>query len=209
LSAESVIMLLLELSTQNFVPLGGADPESSLRPVISLEILIDKPIITIFVAKIHIKMKSKEMKPYMINDYLKYWRVIRRYYLEKYGLSTEDLDVLLFIKTEGFFSTRKWKEYKQIISWEKYRLDRLVKDGWIDQHRKNFKTTSSLYRISMKGLRVTMSIYSKLNGEEMPTSPSTNPIFRKKVGFMTRQYREAILNMNLWIKEQRQRRAPE
>ena len=146
--------------------------------------LIESPTIVIFVAKIHIKMKSKEMKPYMANDFLKYWRVIRRYCLEKYGLSTEDLDVLLFIKSEGLFNTRRWKEYKKIISWEKHRLERLVADGWIDQHRKHHKTTSSLYRISMKGLRVTMSIYSKLNGEE-------------------------ILNMNNWTKEQRRRRAPE
>jgi hypothetical protein len=203
----SVTIWLVELSTQYFSPTGSTAPV--VRPVISFDMLIESPTIVIFVAKIHIKMKSKEMKPYMANDFLKYWRVIRRYCLEKYGLSTEDLDVLLFIKSEGLFNTRRWKEYKKIISWEKHRLERLVADGWIDQHRKHHKTTSSLYRISMKGLRVTMSIYSKLNGEEMPTSPSTNPIFLKKVGFMTKQYREAILNMNNWTKEQRRRRAPE
>lgn len=181
----------------------GPAPAPEVLPVKSFAILIDNPVIAIFVAKIHIKMESNRMQPYMVDDYLKWWRVIRRYCKVKYKLSEEDLDILLFLKTEGFFSLTDWEGYRQIVRWERGRFERMVKDGWVDCHRKHTKYVSSKYRISMKGLRVTMMIYDKLNGNRGPTSPSTNPLFKQKVSFTNRQYRQAMLNMNEWIDEQK------
>ena len=37
-------------------------------------------------------------------NYLKYWRVVRYYIKKKYNLTTAELEVLLFLKTEGRFS---------------------------------------------------------------------------------------------------------
>ena len=37
------------------------------------------------------------------NDYLKFWRVIRYYMKAKHGLSQVDLDILLFLYSEGYF----------------------------------------------------------------------------------------------------------
>ena len=42
-------------------------------------------------------MKSK------VNDCLKYWRVIRYFIKQKYGLTTADLDMLLFYTAKIFF----------------------------------------------------------------------------------------------------------
>ena len=42
----------------------------------------------------------------MNNDYLKYWRVIRYFIKAKYGLSQAELDVILFLKSEGYYDTR-------------------------------------------------------------------------------------------------------
>ena len=53
-------------------------------------------------------MKSK------VNDCLKYWRVIRYFIKQKYGLTTADLDMLLFLYSEDIFSKEKFEEFFSI-----------------------------------------------------------------------------------------------
>jgi len=144
----------------------------------------------------------------MQNDYLKYWRVIRQYVKIKYGLTQSDLDLILFLNSEGYFNKDKFQEFDRILSWDVQRFDRLLRDGWIEVFRKRQGKIKGLYTLSYKAKRVATSIYKKLNGEEMPTSPSQNPMFLKNVSYTDRRYREAIINMNKFIKQQ-QHHAPE
>ena len=144
----------------------------------------------------------------MQNDYLKYWRVIRQYVKVKYGLTQSDLDVILFLNSEGYFNKDKFEEFDRILSWDVQRFDRLLRDGWIEVFRKRQGKIKGLYTLSYKSKRVATSIYKKLNGEEMPTSPSQNPMFLKNVSYTDRRDREAIINMNEFIKQQ-QHHAPE
>jgi len=144
----------------------------------------------------------------MQNDYLKYWRVIRQYVKVKYGLTQSDLDVILFLNSEGYFNKDKFEEFDRILSWDVQRFDRLLRDGWIEVFRKRQGKIKGLYTLSYKAKRVATSVYKKLNGEEMPTSPSQNPMFLKNVSYTDRRYREAIINMNEFIKQQ-QHLAPE
>lgn len=144
----------------------------------------------------------------MQNDYLKYWRVIRQYVKVKYGLTQSDLDVILFLNSEGYFNKDKFEEFDRILSWDVQRFDRLLRDGWIEVFRKRQGRIKGLYTLSYKAKRVATSVYKKLNGEEMPTSPSQNPMFLKNVSYTDRRYREAIINMNEFIKQQ-QHLAPE
>ena len=144
----------------------------------------------------------------MQNDYLKYWRVIRQYVKIKYGLTQSDLDLILFLNSEGYFNKDKFQEFDRILSWDVQRFDRLLRDGWIEVFRKRQGKIKGLYTLSYKAKRVVTSIYKKLNGEEMPTSPSQNPMFLKNVSYTDRRYREAIINMNKFIKQQ-QHHAPE
>ena len=144
----------------------------------------------------------------MQNDYLKYWRVIRQYVKVKYGLTQSDLDVILFLNSEGYFNKDKFDEFDRILSWDVQRFDRLLRDGWIEVFRKRQGKIKGLYTLSYKAKRIATSVYKKLNGEEMPTSPSQNPMFLKNVSYTDRRYREAIINMNKFIKQQ-QHHAPE
>jgi len=43
----------------------------------------------------------------------------------------------------------------------------------------------------------------KLSGEEIPESPSTNPIFLKNVSYTDKVYRNMIIEMNKFIRQQR------
>lgn len=139
------------------------------------------------------------------NDYLKYWRVIRYFIKAKYGLNQSDLDVLLFLYSEKYFNKDKFEEFDALLSWDKERFNRLLRDDWISRFRPyNPKTKQkALYEISYKGKRVIGSMYKKLNGEEIPMSQSNNTLFAKNVSYSDRKYQEFIKEMNAFVKQQR------
>lgn len=139
----------------------------------------------------------------MKSDYLKYWRVVRQFIKYKHGLSQSDLDILLFLKSEEYFSKDKFKEFDDLISWERNRFERLRQDGWIEVFRKRMGKRKALYQLSQKSKRVTTSIYKYLNGKEIPTSNDGNPMFLRNVSYTDKVYRNFIIKMNAFIKQQR------
>jgi len=89
----------------------------------------------------------------MNEDYLKYWRVVRYFIKAKYGLTQADLDMLLFLKSEGYFDKAKFDEFDNLMSWDKDRFKLLLRDGWIQVFRKRNGPTKTVYMfpISVKG----------------------------------------------------------
>lgn len=141
-----------------------------------------------------------KIKPH---DYLKYWKVIRQYIKAKHGLNQSDLDVLLFLYSEVYFSKQKFKEFANIVSWDSRRFTRLLSENWICVFRKRAGVKKTLYQLSPNGERVIESMYKKLNGEEIPVSPSSNPMFLKNVKYTDKVYRNMIIEMNAFIRQQR------
>jgi DNA-binding MarR family transcriptional regulator len=136
-------------------------------------------------------------------DYLKYWRVVRYFVKAKYGLKQSELDVLLFLHSEKYFSKDKFDEFNELIAWDKKRFNHLLRDGWISVFRKKQGQRKVVYEISPKGRRVISLIYRKLNGEMLPESPTSNPLFKKGRPFMDKVYRNYIKEMNAFIRQQR------
>ena len=60
-----------------------------------------------------------------------------------------------------------------------------------------------MYKVSYKGARMIESFYKKLAGEEIPESPSSNPLFLKNVKYTDKVYRNMIKEMNSFIRQQR------
>jgi DNA-binding MarR family transcriptional regulator len=139
----------------------------------------------------------------MENDYLKYWRVVKYYVKAKYGLTQAELEMLLFLKSEGYFDKDKFKEFDALISWNVNRFDKLRRDGWIEVFRRRDGKRKALYQLSMKSKRVIDLVYKKLNGEELPMSDSHNPMFRGNATYSGKVYRNFIKKMNSFIRQQR------
>ena len=137
------------------------------------------------------------------NNYLKYWRVIRYFIKAKYKINTGELDVLLFLYSEKYFSKDKFNEFDELISWDVNRFNKLLRDGWVVVFRKRQGKKKALYEVSYKGRRMLVSMYKKLNGEEIPESPSVNPMFLKNVSYTDKVYRNMIVEMNKFIRQQR------
>ena len=136
-------------------------------------------------------------------NYLKYWRVIRYFIKTKYNLTQADLDIILFLHDEDYFSKDKFSEFDRLLSWNINRFDKLLSDGWIEVFRKYDGRKKGLYTLSYKSNRVVTSIYKKLSGEEIPVSPSSNPMFAKNVPYTHKVYRNMIKDMNKVIRQQR------
>lgn len=141
----------------------------------------------------------------MKSDYLKFWRVVRYYIKAKHGLTEADLDILLFLSSEGYFDKDKFADFDSLISWNKNRFEDLRQAGWIEVFRKRdvSKKKKAIYQLSYKSKNVIKEIYSKLNGDEIPTSLSQNPMYDRNASFNDKVYRHFIKLMNLSLQKQR------
>jgi hypothetical protein len=135
--------------------------------------------------------------------YLKYYRVIRYFFCAKYNLSYPELEMLFFLEDEKYFSRQDFNDYNELFSWDKKRFEKLRQEEWISTFRKPYKKIKAMYMVSQKGKRLIDSFYKKLAGEEIPVSESGNPLFRRNVSYTDKVYRNMIIEMNDFIKQQR------
>jgi len=152
-------------------------------------------------SKVTVRKNTSRKQP--THDYLKYWRTIRYWIKAKYGLSTPDIEMMLFLYSEQMFTKTKFKRFEQIMSWDVNRFDRLLRDGWIHVWRKRQGKQATLYELTYKSKRIITDIYKKLNGEEVAESAHANPLFRDDASYMDKVYRQSIVEMNNFIKQQR------
>lgn len=139
-----------------------------------------------------------------IRDYLKYWRIVRHFAKLRYGLGTADLEMLLYLRTEKYFTKDKFDEFGSIMSFDTQRFKRLRREGWIDSFRIHTTKRKALYTVSYKTIRMIASIYNKLDGTEpLPSSREMNPMMIKKnQTYMNRQMLKAGKRMNEAIQQQ-------
>jgi len=140
------------------------------------------------------------------NDFMKYWRVVRRWLMVKHNLNITDIDMLLFLFSEGYFTVKKFEEYQTLFSWDKKRLKRLIDNGWIHIWRNHGAGKARLYEITPHCRAVIQNMYRKLNGECISEDMYRNPIFRNEAGYADKMHRNYILKLNESIR-QGQRRA--
>lgn len=139
------------------------------------------------------------------HDYLKFWRVISYYFKSKHGLAQADLDTILFLYSEKYFDKSKFTEFNELLSWDKSRFGRLLRDGWIIVFRPQIGHRKTIYELSYKGQNLCADIYRKLNGEEIPGSLSQNSMLHKNVSYFDKVYRNMIKQMTAFTRQQRHR----
>jgi len=127
------------------------------------------------------------------NDYLKYWKVVKQWAKVKYDVGTADIEMMLFLYSEGLFTQKQFEEYNEIMSWDKNRFHNLLKDKWIIVWRKRKGREGTLYELGFRGKRLCASIYKKLNMEETVSEDRRrNPIFDPNATYSHKVYRKII-----------------
>jgi|TARA_R110000744_G_scaffold114561_9_gene214379 hypothetical protein len=116
----------------------------------------------------------------MKHDFLKHWRVVRYLIKKQYGLSQQDLELLLFLYSEGRFTKDDFDWYSTIVSWDIRRFIKLKKEGWVKQWRVNRGNTRAIYELTHKGKIAMGRVYRLLLGEEKFPESKRNPIYNPK-----------------------------
>ena len=136
-----------------------------------------------------------------VYDYLKYWKVVKQWARAKYNLSTADIEMMLFLYSEGLFTRSQFEEFDEIMSWNKNRFHQMVKDKWIIKWRERKGKQSTLYELGFSGKRLCTSIYKKLNKEEtISEDRRRNPMFNPNTEYSNKVYRKMIKKMNDEVK---------
>jgi hypothetical protein len=129
-------------------------------------------------------------------DYLKYYRVVNRYFQKKYDLDPSELDMILFLMSERIFTKGKFQEFNEVLTWNKKRFDNLLENGWISVFREAKDGMNARYELSYKARRMVKSLYKMIVDKEIPEKPTVNPMFKKDVGYMDKVYRNFIKLIN-------------
>lgn len=137
------------------------------------------------------------------NDYLKYWKTVKQWAKAKYNLTNAQVELMLFLYSEGLFTKAQFKEFKECMSWDRNMFFNMLNDGWIVKFRERKGKQSTLYELGFKGKRVCASIYKILNKEEIISEDRRrNPMFRDDTNYGNKVYRKMIIRMNKEIKSQ-------
>tara|TARA_R110000803_G_scaffold37169_3_gene80090 strand:+ start:594 stop:1049 length:456 start_codon:yes stop_codon:yes gene_type:complete len=137
------------------------------------------------------------------HDYLKYWSVVKYWAKRKYDVTTADIEMMMFLYSEHLFNKTKFEEYQEIMSWDKNRFYKLIKQGWIHKWRNKKGKEAALYELTYKGKRMVSNIYGKLNGEEFPENYVNNPVFKHDVKFRDKVFRNQMKKINKEIRKDR------
>ena len=135
------------------------------------------------------------------HDFMKYWRVVRYWARVKYEITTAELDMILFLYSEQFFNKSQFKEYEELMSWDKNRFYRLIKTDWIHVWRKKEKSEATLYELTYKAKKMVNAVYKKLNREKFSETYVNNPLFRHDASYQDKVYRNYIKGINKEIEE--------
>jgi hypothetical protein len=123
------------------------------------------------------------------SDYLKYWKIVKRYMMIKNNLSSSHLDLLLFLYSEKYFGIDTFEKYEALISWDSNRISNLQKEGWITKFRDYDKKLNqkALYTLTRKAQTMIRSIYDILERKELMDE-------RKMKGDIPEKYKREFLN---------------
>lgn len=96
------------------------------------------------------------------SDYLKYYGVIRRYFSRRYEIAERDLDLLLYLRGEKYFTKSMVESWKGLVNMTKSRFDILLSGGWIEVFRKGGGGGCAMYHVSYKAQRMMTSMYDTI-----------------------------------------------
>ena len=135
-------------------------------------------------------------------DFLKYWRIVRYWARVKYEVSTAELDLLLYLHSEGPFTRDQVMEYEQLMSFDKDRFRILLRDKIIIKWRKGKSRSKAMFVLSFDTKMMITAIYRKLAGlQGISENYQENPVFDELISNNNnKRYRKAIKKLNERIK---------
>ena len=131
-------------------------------------------------------------------DFLKYWRIVRYWARAKYEIGTAEMDLMFYLYSEERFTKKQVVQFESIMSYNPYRFNNLLDDGFIVMWRKGKTKNRNLYTLSNRSKLMISTIYRKLMQlGSISENYHYNPIFDEMVGNNNdKRYRRAIKKFN-------------
>lgn len=130
-------------------------------------------------------------------DYLKYIRIVRYWACKYYNVTLPNLEILLFLYSEGLFTENYFTDFTKLCGFKMDRFTTLRKDGWVVIFRDQTPNELAIYEVSKKTKSMIRTIYRKLNGiEPISEHSSNNPIFLATASHTDKNYQRSIIEMN-------------
>ena len=146
-------------------------------------------------------MIPREKAPKRKDDYLKYWRSIYYYTKRKHDLTSSDLDMILFLYSEPYFTMKTFLAFDRSLRLGRAKLKKLVEKGWVDIFKKTRGPRAARYQLSRKAASMVSALYKQLNGA--PTQEQNSPLFaKKKQTYMDKRHIEQLTRRNETIRQQ-------
>lgn len=133
-------------------------------------------------------MKSK-------SNYLKHWRTVKFYIKAKYEITEAELELILFLSSEGYFTKDVFLDYDRIMSWDRNRFCKLINEGWIDIFREKGRGRKPLYQISRKAEKMVTTLYNILDGKDLEFKTVDQTVFKSEVSFTDKFYQRMLEKM--------------
>ena len=101
-------------------------------------------------------------------DFLKYWSLVRHWAMVQYGLTQEEIDTLMYLYSEPYFSRDQYNEFAEVLIGKKNSLtdflDRglIVKIEMVDKTNGEKVRTAQIYKLSFKTNSILAAIYDRI-----------------------------------------------
>lgn len=148
------------------------------------------------------------------SDYLKFYRIIRYYICRKYQINEVELELMLFLRGEKYFTKKHAEQWKDVLGWDKERFGKMLQNGWIEVYRKaKIGRWCAIYHLPYKAQRMLTSLYDLIEMRKVASvGRSSDSVMYKKrktdVPFADAAYAREIKKMNDYIRAQNKARLP-
>ena len=100
-------------------------------------------------------------------DFMKFWRPVRIWILREYKLKNSELDMLLFLYSEDWFTRGDFDLIGEIMSWDRKIFDEVMNKGFVMKVKEHVPYRSKArYALTQHAKGIVAHMYRKLTGEE-------------------------------------------
>lgn len=138
-------------------------------------------------------------------DFLKFYIIVSYYYKKKFfpDLQPREIEFLLFLYSEPPFTRTDFKDYEEMLAWNRKRLNDYIKAGYIIEYQvknpKNKKgSRSKLFTLSSKTKGTIRGMYDRLLLRyKISERKQHNPLFRVRArSYVDKRFAKKIKQMN-------------
>lgn len=118
-----------------------------------------------------------------------------------HNLTLSDLDMLIYIYNEGWFTRKDFELFEKTMAWDLRRFKRLRDRGYIDKHMYRNDTKTTRFRISNKGNKIVNWIYDHCEMKRhISTNYQENRMYLKGADYSAKRVRPLIEKYNKELK---------